>query len=80
MVTRYMVEGDNLSGNCFTDTMEGQCSMTLVELGVWGGGAVDHRVAITKHVALVSNGNPKVTKCGPYINDLLGTRPYSNKF
>lgn len=55
-------EIDHTGCNRFTDAMEGENCMTLMELGMYSGGTINNRLVISKHVALVSNRYSKVVQ------------------
>ncbi len=53
------------------DMMEGQYSVTFVELRVWGGGTIYHSLVISKHRTLVADGDTKIPEGALKVNDLL---------
>ena len=73
-------EVDEPTGNCFSDKMEGQHVVLLVQLGMnlcWG---IDNSLIVTKDITLVMNGNAKVTKTGSDVNDLLNASSHCQHF
>ena len=67
------------SSHGLSNTMKGQGSMPLVQLGMDLGGTIHHSLVISKHLAHLNNGNPEVSESMPKVNDLLNTSPGSNK-
>jgi hypothetical protein len=59
--------------------MEGEHGMTLVEPGMNLHGAVDDRLIITKHVALLAYRDTKIPEGITQVNDLLNTGAGSHK-
>ena len=49
------------SRNCLANMMEGQGIVMLVQLCVRNSGAVHDSLIVAKHVALIPNGDAKVT-------------------
>jgi len=56
-LTSDMVEYNHPCSNSFTDTVERQHSVLLMKLGMYFHRTVDHRLVVTKHVALVTEGD-----------------------
>jgi len=61
------------------DIMEGQYSVSFVELRVWGGGTIYHSLVVTKHRNLVADGDTKIPEGALKVNDLLNACMGSHK-
>jgi len=50
-------KADEPGSHCLVHSMEGLRIVSLMELGVRSGGAVDNRLVVAKEVAFLSDGN-----------------------
>ena len=64
-------KGNESPGNRGTYEVKGQHVVTLVQLGVDTGSAVDDRFIVAKDVALRTDRNSEVSECVAKVNDLL---------
>lgn len=79
-LTRDMVELDYPGSDGFTNAMERQSRMALVELGVRLGGTLNNGLVASKHIALVADTDAKVSECKAEIDYLLHTCTGGDKF
>ena len=79
-LTRKVMECHDLGCNGLMHPMEGESIVVLMKLGMGNGGAINHGLVVTKHVALVPNRNSKVAEHVMKVNSLVNTGAASNKF
>ena len=80
LVAIDMVEGDDLCSDSLTHTVKGQGRVPLVELEMRDGRAVDNAFVITKHVALVPDGNSEIVQGVAQVKDLFDTGTTGDEF
>ena len=79
VVSRYEVEGHQLRGDRFTDSVKRQHDMPLVQLCVRNATAVHNRFVVTESSGWSFHGNSEVSKRDSHRDVLVGHNSRRNK-
>ena len=75
-----VVEDKDAGSNSFSYSVERQCCMALVEFHMRRHRTINNRLVVSEHVALGSDRNSEVSKCGAQVNNLLRASSGCNEF
>ncbi len=78
-LTINMMKVEHSGCDGFTYTVERKCIMSLVELVMGNGGAVDDRAIITKKVGVILDRDAQVSEGVSEINNLICSNSCSDK-
>ena len=67
---RDVEETEDTGSNGFTNSVEGEGGVSLVEFGMGNGATVNYGLVVTKHIS-VAHGNAHVPECGTEVQNLL---------
>jgi len=77
--SRDVVEANDGSSNSLSNTMKGQGLVTLVQLGMWNGGAIHNRLVISKHEGCLVDRYTEISKGSAILGGAFDTRACCDK-